>query len=365
MKQFSPIAVALGLFSTFCAGVCLLLGWSAPALAATQLPVGETPSAQATVLFTERLGRHEVLVRCGTQGTCKAYLGAFGRGWLPYPSPKRGREDLAAVASPNGAEFALLASQKGATNLWLVSADGLQERPVTADDAGIVAAEDASTDSMAFSPDSSRLAYIAHGDVWVEDLADGQAWTLTQSGSASSLAWTPDGSALAVEGGGMVSRVPADGGDPVVLAQAGGDGTDLFWLAPDRLAYLKGGLRSVSASGKEDTELCASTVRPNSLARVRGGVALLALAATGIPEVFVQPVASAGSTRSGKAVATQVTQGGAQAVFSAPGGDTLCFLRGSRLWRCGLDGGGAAPLSSLPVVSVSVGPLAPLAGGCR
>ncbi|MGH7441195.1 MAG: hypothetical protein ACREKE_00825, partial [bacterium] len=84
----------------------------------------KTLTPEASILFTQQAGKHWVLGRCNTQGTCKAFLGVFGQGWIPYPDPSFVGNDLAAVTSPDGSHIALLTTRGGGANLWLLSPDG-------------------------------------------------------------------------------------------------------------------------------------------------------------------------------------------------------------------------------------------------
>ncbi len=76
----------------------------------------------------------------------------------------------------------------GPTNIWLMAADGSNQRPLT----------NPGTDTTPrWSPDGHRIVFTRNDDLYVIG-ADGKGLhQLTRSGQASSPVWSPDGSAIA------------------------------------------------------------------------------------------------------------------------------------------------------------------------
>jgi len=327
------------------------------------MPVSASAKAQAleeTVFFTVHAGGHEVLGRCTANGTCKAYLGRFGQGWQPFPDPRLNGDDLIAASSPDGTQLALLSTRGGSVNLWLISSDGRQSSAVTDDDAGIMDADAVNACSLAFSPDSKNLAYIARGEAWVLRLSDRQTRTLTYNGGVRAVAWNPAGDSLALVQDANIRRIDVAGGTIRTLVANGCDQPNLAWslsAKSDDVFYLGRGASRVNGSNKAEL-LMPSSVQPNSLALLPSGVALLAPSNSGQPEVFVAPY-------SAKESPTQVTQGGAQRVLASPTGKSIYFVREGSLWRCEIDGSHSRQLGAVPVSNINVGQLPPLPGACQ
>jgi hypothetical protein len=336
----------------------LPLGAAAPATSPTPVK----PKSENTIFFTVKANHHSVLGRSNAAGTCKAYLGRFGQGWLTYPDPAPAGDDLIAVSSPDGSQFALLTNRGGSLNIWLFSADAMKYEPLTQDDTGIMPAADASQYSMAFSPDGKSLAYIARGELWIETLADRQARTLTFDGEVHALSWAPSGEALAVVQDKNLRRVAANGSSDMAIVAGACTQPVVAWStnaqAPNDIFYLGHGLNRVDEA--LDTQLLmASPIDPNTFALLPGSVALLAAAPMGArTEVFTIGTADG-------ATPNQVTQGGASGVWAFPDGQALYFMRDHLLWSCGLDGSRAKPLGAVPVDHISLGALIPLPGGCK
>jgi len=314
---------------------------------------------EETIFFTVREQDHSVLGRSTVDGTCKAYLGRFGRGWQSYPDPKLDGDDLCAASSPDGTHIALISSRGGSVNLWLLSADGRTVEALTDDDAGIMDPKDVSAESLAFSPDGKSLAYIARGEAWVMGLADRQTRTLGNDAGVRALLWSPAGDYLAVVQSDNLWRLALNGDDRS-LVNGGCDQAELTWSRDPKdtgIYFLRRGLSTVSNTQKVDLVM-PSPINPNSMASVEGGIAILVPSASGQPEVFLVGLGAKHSS-------TQITQGGASAVWGSPDGKTLFFMRDQVIWRSELDGSKAKPLGAVPVSHVSMGMLPPYPGACQ
>jgi len=336
----------------------------------TQNSFGTSPTAEIstpakpieTIFFAVNAGQRSVLGRCNADGTCKAYLGSSGQGWLPYADRNQIGNDLMAASAPDGTRFALLSSRGGSVNLWLVSADGRHFEALTQDEAGIMKASQATQESFSFSPDGKNLAYIDRNNLWVVSLAGRQARTLTFDGDIEALAWAPTSDALAVVQNNDVRRVALNGSSNRILVLGGCIQPDVAWSKnpqnPTDLYYMGHGAARVD-DAMNTTLLAPSSVENNSMAVLASGIALLAPASSGgQAEVYLAPNGAASKP-------TQITQGGATAVFASSDGQTLYFLRDQILWRCELDGTHARPLAAAPMGRINIGALIPLPGACQ
>jgi len=107
------------------------------------------------------------------------------------------RSDIGSVWSPDGALLAYKSVSGRATRTYLVDADGANRREITRDDRR--------KELLRWSPDGSRLAYLAYLDsggsvsgspyLCVTDVHTGET-DQTAAGEIYELAWTPDGQSL-------------------------------------------------------------------------------------------------------------------------------------------------------------------------
>ncbi len=336
---------------------------SAKASAPKAPPKAEAPpKPEETLLFTTVAGKRRALGRMDVSGTCKAYLGKLGEGWVGYADPRIKGDDFQAVTSADGTRIALLSDRSGALNLWLLSSDAREWKQLTDDDGGIMPAADATGQVMAFSPDGRHLAVVRWGALWLLPMNGDEAHTMTLERGVRSLAWSADGRWIAYLSGNSVRKVELGGAPDILLASSSADEPDLIWhpdAKQELLFYFGHGLRRID-SRRRSTLLAASSSRPNDLALLPGGkqAALLVPAANGLNEVHMATLGEKATT------VAQVTQGGAQGVLASTGGKYLYFLRDEQIWRCELGGQKARPLSPIKLATVRTASLPPLKGVC-
>ena len=152
-----------------------------------------------------------------------ASLLAFGGGWLlkPSPSQEAGPVVRSSMLLPPGQSFS---------------------RP--------------QYQSVALSPDGSRLAYVANGQVFLRRLQDLDSTPVpgTQAVDPRGIAFSPDSEWLAfhVPGAGQIVRIPVTGGAPVTVTQLerGKFAWALRWESDDTMLFVRQeGIERVPASG--------------------------------------------------------------------------------------------------------------------
>jgi dipeptidyl aminopeptidase/acylaminoacyl peptidase len=155
-----------------------------------------------------------------------------------------GRGNQGAVFSPDGTRLAFLKSDGGSPrDLYVTNADGiggarlLASHP-EAENSGV------GIHGIAWSPDSSRLAYVLPGQppIRVVDARDGTPEPLEQAGDPgpfSSLEWSPDGTELVYDADGDIWAKPLDGRPARRLAALDGLDHGATW-SPDgsRIAFV-------------------------------------------------------------------------------------------------------------------------------
>ena len=312
------------------------------------------------MFFTEKAGSHQVLGRTNAAGLCKAYLGASGAGWISYPDPKLDGDDLMVSTAPNCDHWILLSTRGGhGANLWLVSADARKMERLTDDDRGILNPSDAGPESISLSTDGQTVAWVQRGRAWTMDLTRRQPRTLGLESDVRGVAWSPDASWLGMVAGDSVHRIGPNGEPDMVLSPYGCTQPELLWdpsAKADQLYYLGGGIHRVDGQ-RRSSLVQPSPVEPNYVSLFSGGkeAVFLGLAANGHAEVYRV-------TLNGKPILTQVTQGGADAVWAS--NQNIYFLRDNELWRINADGSKVRPLVMKAVGVVVIGTMPPLTGVC-
>jgi TolB protein len=114
--------------------------------------------------------------------------------------------------SPDGTTIAFLSDRTGIPQVWLMHADGTEQRQLTFDSTWKDQVPD-------WRPDGSQLAYVADtapdsgGDIWVIDSDGSDPRPLTAGSTLVGTAWSPDGTQLATTdtATGTVEVLNADG----------------------------------------------------------------------------------------------------------------------------------------------------------
>jgi Tol biopolymer transport system component len=197
-------------------------------LAGAAGPAGGAPVAapQGTIVFvSERSGNVEIYsVRADG-----SRLGQLTRNRL---------EDTRPLFSPDGsrAVFSRAVDEYSPQALWLMNADGSRQRKLAADGS-----------NPAWSPDSSRLAYVHSGRGNTEPLVIADVdfdRRVTVRGSNFGPAWSPDGTRLAFWRRADLAIVDSDGrGLRTIRRHVPSSGSPLTWLPSGEITYA--GYRSV------------------------------------------------------------------------------------------------------------------------
>jgi Tol biopolymer transport system component len=115
--------------------------------------------------------------------------------------------------SPDGRQIVFYAYRSGNRDVWVMPATGGSAQQLT---------DDTATDWMpSWSPAGDRIAFASDrhggtGGLWITSVAGGETQRLTTDGLFHD--WSPDGQWLAIVSQGGLSRVAAQGGEPVPLS---------------------------------------------------------------------------------------------------------------------------------------------------
>ena len=118
-------------------------------------------------------------------------------GSLPKPLLATARNESSPSWSSAGDAMAFITDRRGESEIWLRSADGYWERPV-------VRQTDFPNDpgrdfqSVALSPDGTRVVYFRHGSLWVSPASGRSALQAVagNKGEISKPSWSPDSSSI-------------------------------------------------------------------------------------------------------------------------------------------------------------------------
>ena len=134
--------------------------------------------------------------------------------------------------SPDGRTLAFIAGSKGARHIWLRPLDS----PVARSLAGTELA-----DGIFWSPDSRHLGFMAGNKLLRIDVATGAIKEICDGGNTlRGAAWNAEGVILFGTVAGPLRRVPADGGTPVPVTEAGQSETNQHFpqFLPDGKQFL-------------------------------------------------------------------------------------------------------------------------------
>lgn len=110
------------------------------------------------------------------------------------------------------------------------------------------------------SPDGRSVAYLHKGRLWIRELNQMEPRELVGTEGALNPFWSPDSASVAYMAGQKLWRVPASGGQSVLVTELGGEpvgGSGGTWAPDGRIIYSRGstGILEVSALGGESRTL--------------------------------------------------------------------------------------------------------------
>ena len=317
----------------------------AAGLAAADKPIASVPALASTarklhevVYFCERLNGRLNLCRIDADGQNRAYYSSSHFAFLPSPLGQDPEDDWSPCPSPDGAMVAFFSNRGGKANLWVMDADGNSLKAITQSDTDISSMSDLSRWHISFSPDSQRLAFISHDQLWVYTLADEALISVNAEHPVRSLAWSRDGRSLAYVRGRSLCVAKLNSGSSSTLVDDRVDGLGLAWIKDTTLLFNQRGVWSVE-TGRKTTKLVFTSLVKDcglSLAQDGSSFCLLGLSPDHAAEAFT-------CTPDGKA--SQLTDGGAESCFYAKDGKRIYFMRQGQLWAIGADSRAVKPLA--------------------
>jgi Tol biopolymer transport system component len=355
----SPTASAKASSPSAAAAVPLKTSGTAGAKAAPTPAAPKEPPLKDSVLVTLPVGRHSCIARIDLDGKSKRFLSqAPGSGRVSSLPTQNKADDFGAVGSADGKWIAFFSRRSGALNLWLARSDGSNAEALTTDESDISVEGPALREQLAFSPDSTHLAFVMRGDLWVLSLRERVLHSLSTGQDVGALLWTPNSRWIIYTQGNSIKRVVPSGEPLEVLLSRQAAFPTLAWSGDadkGSLLFYGRGLQRLTQDHKVEL-LWPTVLTPNRVQSQPGsndkGLVLGPVAGSNSNELYLVDWT--------KHHGDQVTQGGAEDALFLPDGKGFLFQRQGHLWRCGLDGRGAQVLTEVEVRSFWAGYLAPL-----
>jgi dipeptidyl aminopeptidase/acylaminoacyl peptidase len=205
----------------------------------------------------------------------------------------------------------------------------------------------------ALSKDDARVAVMAqgsrHDDVWIYDVATGQATQLTFDGSRGDPAWDPTGSRVAYscgatsQAGGTCVRDWSGGGEPTIVAPRASmasfapDGRRLVHVLLDATTRTDVWLTTIGAAAPPTLLVRTESFEYHPRVSPDGRFLAYATSATGRPDVFVTTFPEA------KGRWRVSPESGAEPKWNPAGGELFYVDASGRLQAVAIDRGGRMP----------------------
>jgi dipeptidyl aminopeptidase/acylaminoacyl peptidase len=190
-------------------------------------------------------------------GEARVLLGSVRAGGEPAPAgaiPARPRSVPLGLAAGGAIALAALAAMVTLVVNPKPAPAPLRKLDLVADDVGVHWYE-----APQLSPDGSRIAYVAKGQLWVRDLDQLEPRRVADVAGMSTLCWSPDSRELAFDNRKKVWKVTVSGGVPVPLCDIPGTGSTIgmTWSARGivALSVWRAGIYTVPAAGGSATLL--------------------------------------------------------------------------------------------------------------
>lgn len=179
-------------------------------------------------------------------------------GTPPHPLIATARAEKSPSWSAAGDQMAFITLRTGDSEIWLRSPDGRWERPLVRQ--SDFQDKPAEFESVALSPDGTRVAYLRSGRLWVSPVSGGKASEVVTDGNLAfgGPSWSPDGSSLAymVTVGGVYSLAVARVGShqPLVLVPGAHCGSAPVWSPDGRWIACGGAAETVMLVSPDEAQ---------------------------------------------------------------------------------------------------------------
>jgi Tol biopolymer transport system component len=329
-------------------------------LMAAAAPLSTTAKAAPTIAQKERpcvyyCIKHRgllTLARMEPDGSQKVFLDHSRNRFGPLFPKENSEADWNPVSSRDGSKIAFFSTRSSASNVWVADADGSNPRPITHDLHDCIPKNNLLPHQLAFSPDSAKLAYIAHQQAWVFDFATGVSQSLNEDGEVRALSWTKDGKALAYVKGSAIRLARLTSPITTTVITEGLTEADIHCDPnnQDLIYFMQHGIWVANTKNRSTRRVVASTSVSNRMDLSADGSSLCLLTESQDHQTEVSLVKAEKDAKS-----SLLTLGGAKNCLFMADNRRILFSRNSQLWSIGTDSRQTRPLTFSSSYCPSIG----------